>query len=147
MSAGGGLPHRDRFLLLSLTGLTGGPVRLVARPIVGVVVLLTVLRGLGPPVSSALTVFVALLLMATPGEPWYELVRVVLVVLTGCWQWLGVVVAYLTALLGGPHVAASQSPYLAALIPGVEITALRRLARRLGGDPAAILPVADRGPS
>ncbi len=118
--------------------------------IIGAVGMLAVLRRLGPPLPAALTVFVTLLLVATPGEPWYELVLVVLVVLTGCWQWLGLIVAeyvvYLTALLGGPHVPASQGAYLAALVLGVGVTVLRRLGRRLEGDRVAGSAAADRVP-
>lgn len=145
-----GYDNGDRFLLLSLTGLTGTPVRVVAWVIIGAVGMLAVLRRLGPPLPAALTVFVTLLLVATPGEPWYELVLVVLVVLTGCWQWLGLIVAeyvvYLTALLGGPHVPASQGAYLVALVLGVGVTVLRRRGRRLEGDPVAGSAAADRVP-
>lgn len=138
-----GYEEGTRFLLLSVTGLTGTGVKLVAWAIIGAALLLAVLRRLGPPLPAALAVFVTLLLVATPGEPWYELVLLVLIALTGSWQWLGLVVAeyvgYLTALLDGPHLVATRSSYLAALILGLGVTLLRRLAGRLaGGAPAGL---------
>lgn len=87
--------------------------------------------------------------MATPGEAWYGLALLPLIALTGSWQWLGVFageyVGYLTALLGGPHLPASQASYLSGLILGVGVTALRALRGRLERAPMPTLPGADRG--
>lgn len=136
-----GYGRGGRFQLLAVTGLTGTPVKLLAYGVVAVVLLLALLRRLGPPLVAALTVFVTVLLVATPGEPWYELVLLVLIALTGRWQWCLVVVAdatsYVTAMLGGPHVPLSRAAYLGALVLGIGITVLRRIADRHGAAPSA----------
>jgi hypothetical protein len=124
-----------RFLLLSVTGLTGTPVKLLAYGLVALVLVLALLRRLGPPVPAALAVLLTLLFVATPGEAWYGLVLLPLVVITGSWQWLGIFageyVSFLTALLGGPHLPPSQASYLAALLLGTGVSALKVLHGRL----------------
>jgi hypothetical protein len=137
-----------RFLLLSVTGLTGTPVTLLAYGLVVLVLVLALLRRLGPPVHAALAVLLTLVFVATPGEAWYGLVLLPLIVLTGSWQWLGLFageyVSFLTALLGGPHLGPSQACYLGAAVLGGGISGLKVLhGRLLRGRPAAV-PVAGR---
>jgi hypothetical protein len=135
-----GYDQGGRFQLLAVTGLTGTPVKLLAYAIVAAVLVLALLRRLGPPLPAALTVFVTLLLVATPGEPWYELVLLVLIAFTGRWQWSLVVVAdyvgYVTAILGGPHELLTRGSYVVALVVGVGVT-LQQCRADHGGEPAA----------
>jgi hypothetical protein len=125
-----------RFQLLALTGLSGTPVKVLAYLIVAAVLVLALLRRLGEPLTATLTVFLTLLLVATPGEPWYELVLLVLIVLTGRWEWCLFIVAdyatYLNAMFGGPGKSLPHGLYIAALVLGLGVTLLRR--RRDGGE-------------
>ena len=148
-----GYDQGGRFTLLALTGLTGTPVKLLAYAIVGGVLLLALLRRLGPPLPAALTVFVILLLVATPGEAWYELVLLVLIALTGRWQWCLIIVAdytgYLTAMLTGPHDLTTRGSYVLALVVGVGVTVQQHLAdrrRRAGATGGTPAPVPAAGP-
>jgi glycosyl transferase family 87 len=133
-----------RFLLLSVTGLTGTPVKLLAYGLIAAVFVLALLRRLGPPEHAALAVLLTLLFVATPGEAWYGLVLLPLVALTGSWQWLGLFageyVSFLTALLGGPHLVPSQACYLGAVVLGAGVTALKVLHGRLLRGPGAGVP-------
>jgi hypothetical protein len=119
-----------RFILLRLVGLTGHAASAAAVVIVLAVVVLALLRRLGPPDHAALLVFVTVLFVATPGEPWYDLLLVALVAVTGAWQWLGILVGdylgYLTSTLGGHSVDLLLPVYGAALLLGVTVTLLRR---------------------
>jgi hypothetical protein len=119
-----------RFILLRLVGLTGHAASAVAVVIVLAVVALALLRRLGPPDRAALLVFVTVLFVATPGEPWYDLLLVALVAVTGAWQWLGILVGdylgYLTSELGGHRIELLLPVYGAALLLGVVVTLLRR---------------------
>jgi hypothetical protein len=134
-----GYDQGGRFTLLALTGLHGTPVKLLAYAIVGGVLLLALLRRLGPPLPAALTVFATLLLVATPGEAWYELVLLVLIALTGRWQWCLIIVAdytgYITAMLSTPHDITTRGSYLLALVVGVGVTLHQRRTER-GREPA-----------
>jgi hypothetical protein len=129
-----GYDEGGRFALLALTGLTGTPVKVLAYAIVAGVLLLALLRRLGPPLPAAVTVFVTLLLVATPGEAWYELVLLVLIALTGRWQWCLVVVAdhtrYLIAILGAPNDLVTRGAYALALVVGVGVSVQQHLADR-----------------
>jgi hypothetical protein len=137
-----GYGRGTRFLLLSVTGLTGTPVKVLAYGLVVSVLLLALLRRLGPPLPAALAVLATLLLVATPGEAWYGLVLLPLIALTGSWQWLGVFageyVSFLTALLGGPHLGPSQACYLGAAVLGVGVSALEVLRGRLRETPGTV---------
>jgi hypothetical protein len=146
-----GYDQGGRFALLALTGLHGTPVKLLAYAIVAGVLVLALLRRLGPPLPAALTVFATLLLVATPGEAWYELVLLVLIALTGRWQWCLIIVAdytgYLTAMLAAPNDVTTRGSYLLALVVGVGVTVHQdRAARRRGdaadGTPALVAPPA-----
>jgi hypothetical protein len=122
-----------RFVLLHLIGLHEHPASVVAVLIVVGVIAAAWLRRLGPPEQSALAVFVVVLLVATPGEPWYDLVLVALVAVTGAWQWLGIIVGdyvgYLTDALGDHTLHVLLPVYGAALLLGVSVTLLRRWQR------------------
>ena len=137
-----------RFLLLSVTGLTGTPVKVLAYGLIAGVLVLALLRRLGPPDRAALAVLLTLLFVATPGEAWYGLVLLPLIALTGSWQWLGIVVgeyvSFLTQLLGGPHLVPSQACYLGALLLGGGVTALQALRGRLLRARPAGVPVPGR---
>ena len=149
-----------RFQLLAVTGLNGTPVKLLAYAIVAVVLALALARRLGPPLWAAVTVFTTLLLVVTPGEPWYELLLLVLIALTGRWEWAPVIaadyVAYVTAILGGPQLLLPRGVYLTALMVGIGVTVLRRLrdrgpaAARVSGalpEPVESGPVLDEPPA
>jgi hypothetical protein len=137
-----------RFLLLSVTRLTGTPVKLLAYGLIALVLVLALLRRLGPPVPAALAVLLTLLFVATPGEAWYGLVLLPLIALTGSWQWLGLFageyVSFLTALLGGPHLVPSQACYLGAVVLGAGVTGLKVLHGRLRRGPGAGVAAVDR---
>lgn len=130
----GGYTDGERYLLLSVTGVSGPHAKAVAYAVVGLVGLLAVFRRLGPPLPAAVIVFATLLLVATPGEPWYELVFLVLVVASGSWQWLGLIaaeyVAYLSATLQWHHLPASRTAYALALLLGLGVPLARRLLGR-----------------
>jgi hypothetical protein len=119
-----------RFVLLRLIGLKGHAASAVAVLLVLAMLAAAWLRRLGPPERAALLLFAAVLVVATPGEPWYDLLLVALVAVTGAWQWLGIVVgdyvSYLTTLLGGHSLALLLPVYGAALLLGVTVTLLRR---------------------
>lgn len=125
-----GYSEGARFRLLALTGLSGTPVKVLAYLVVAAVLVLALLRRLGPPLTATLTVFLTLLLVATPGEPWYELVLLVLIVLSGRWEWCLFIVAdystYLTTMLGGPDASLPRGLYIAALVLGLGVTVWRR---------------------
>jgi hypothetical protein len=148
-----GYDQGGRFQLLAVTGLTGTPVKLLAYAIVGAVLLMALLRRLGPPLEAALVVFVTLLLVATPGEPWYELVLLVLIAFTGRWQWSLVIVAdyvgYITAMLGGARVPLTRGFFVAALVVGVAVTLQQRRTERARAlvDAGGPVPVPDHPPA
>ncbi len=119
-----------RFILLRLVGLSGHAASAVAVVIALTVIVLALFHRLGPPDQAALLVFVTVLFVATPGEPWYDLLLVALVAVTGAWQWLGILVGdylgYLTSELGGHRIELLLPVYGAALLLGVGVTLLRR---------------------
>lgn len=129
-----GYGNGSRFALLELIGLHGN----VAIGIAGVVVaslLVLAWRGrLGPPHRATAIVFIGVLLTASPGEPWEDLLVVALIALTGLWQWLGVVLAdyvgYLTSVLGGHSRPVLSTAYGAALLVGVVVSVIAVERRR-----------------
>lgn len=105
-----------RFLLLPAPG--------ALAPVVAVVVLLAlvglVLRAGGPPERVAVRLVGALLLVATPVQPWYALLLVALAALAREWWWPAVGAAavplYLAAVLDGPVTAVGTVSYALALV-------------------------------
>ena len=104
-----------RFTLLRLVGLTGRPASVVAVLAVLAVLAAAAAGRFGSADRAAVIVFGALLFVASAGNPWYDLLLVALVAMTGAWQWLGVIAAdyvgYLTSLLGGRSVALLEMSY------------------------------------
>jgi hypothetical protein len=118
-----------RFTLLRLVGLRGHAASAVAVVLVLAVLAAAWLRRLGPPEQAAMVLFTSVLLIATAGEPWYDLLLVALIAITGAWQWLGIVVGdyvgYLTSALGDHTVHVLLPVYVVALLLGVSVTLLR----------------------
>jgi hypothetical protein len=118
-----------RFTLLRLVGLRGHAASAVAVVLVLAVLAAAWLRRLGPPEQAAMVLFTSVLLIATAGEPWYDLLLVALIAVTGAWQWLGIVVGdyvgYLTSALGDHTVHVLLPVYVVALLLGVSVTLLR----------------------
>ncbi|MCK9923380.1 hypothetical protein MXD61_16130 [Frankia sp. AgPm24] len=93
-----GYNEGHRFLLLGLLGLTGTAAKTVAVAAVGSVALVVWRTDpAGVPVErAALWVLGTAFLVATPAQPWYSILLVVLAVLAGRLEWIAVAV--------GPYV-------------------------------------------
>ncbi|MGQ0465406.1 MAG: glycosyltransferase family 87 protein [Sporichthyaceae bacterium] len=81
------------------------------------------------PAVGALYLIGATLALIGPSQPWYALLVVALVALTGRWEWLGVALAgyfvYFAGNLGLDATTMQQRTYLPALILAVVATAVR----------------------
>ena len=84
--------------------------------------------------------FAVLLFITTAGNPWYDLLLVALVALTGMWQLLGVIagdyVFYLATELGGGSIHLLRLSYGGALLLAVGVSAVT-LIRSRQGEPRA----------
>ncbi len=121
-----------RYLLLGLLGLSGGPaIALVVLGLAGVLVVL--LRGELPLPQAGVRLLVAVFLLTTPVQPWYALLLLALVVLTGDLWALPVVVAtyplFFATILDGPAAAVGRLSYgVAAAVVAVAAVRARRSA-------------------
>ena len=123
-----------RFLLIGLTGLSGIGAQVVAAMIMGV-------AGLAAWVSArdgdvrARWLLGALLLVATPVQPWYALALVAVAALGSAWWWLAVALAgypvYLDALLGDgrPEAVGRLSYGIAAVVVAILAWCMNRKGR------------------
>ncbi len=115
-----------RYLLVSLLGLSGGP----ATAAVGLALTALVVHLLRTPLSlpgAAVRLLVGVLLLATPVQPWYALLLLALVVLSGDWWAVPLAAAayplFFATILDGPAVPVGRLSYgvagLAALSAAV----------------------------
>jgi Glycosyltransferase family 87 len=124
----------SRFLLLGLLGLTGQAAQGVALGLLAAAGLWTLCRrGDVPPARLAVTLVGIAFLIATPVQPWYAVLLVALIALSGAWEWLAVAVAgyplYFAAVLAGDTVRVGRLSYGAALA-AVAVATLARRSRR-----------------
>ncbi len=109
-----------RYLLLGLLGLSGP----VATAVVGLALvglLVALLRTPLPLAPAAVRLLAGLFLLVTPVQPWYALLLLALVVLTGDWWALPLCAAayplFFATILDGPAVLAGRLSYgLAGLV-------------------------------
>jgi hypothetical protein len=135
----------DRYLLLRPLGLTGLPAT-VAAALLGLVVLAVVLRRVRARpedvAPSALLLFGAALLLATPVQPWYGLPLAALASLAARPVWLAVpaaaYVAFFAVVPDGPSPGAARNGSLAfGLALALVLVAYGRRHARRPGSPAA----------
>lgn len=108
-----------RFLLLGALGLDGVAAQVVAVALLcGVAVAVLRLRASAPPDQAARRLFGALLLIATPVQPWYAVVLVALAAPGAAFGWLAVAAAayplFFATLLDGRLVVLGEIAYAAA---------------------------------
>jgi hypothetical protein len=125
-----GYTSGSRFILLRMIGLRG---RLATGFAVVLLVIIVAIAWRGRRRSTAVAatgVFTAVLFVVTPGEPWFELMLVGLVAMTGRWQWLGIIAAeyagYLTFFYGGDYTTTVFISYSIALALGLGVTLRHR---------------------
>lgn len=124
-----------RYLLVGLTGLSGTPATVgVLLALVGLLTVL--LRSRLPLPAAAVRLLVGLFLLVTPVQPWYALLLLALVVLTGDWWALPVAVApyplLFATILDGPAATAGRLSYgAAALVVAVGAVRARRAQPRV----------------
>jgi hypothetical protein len=120
-----GYDEGGRYLLLSPLGLSGTVATVAALAVLGGVVLLVLSRfrdaeALAHPERDALLLFAALLLLATPVQPWYALTLAALAVLVGQLRWLAIAAAgyppFFAVILDGPDEEWGRASYGAALL-------------------------------
>jgi len=107
-----------RYLLLRPLGLAGAPATVAAALLLGAVVAWVLARRRAQdPVSGALLLFGAVLLVATPVQPWYGLPLAALAALAGRAAWLAVpaaaYVAFFAVVPAGPSPEASRQGSIA----------------------------------
>jgi hypothetical protein len=125
-----------RYLLLGLLGLRG-----TAATVVMVLTLLAAMlwltRSAMPLPEAGVRLFAAVLLLVTPVQPWYGLLLLALVGLTGAWWAVPVAAAgyplYFATILDGPATGVGQLAYglaAAVVLTAAGSAALRRRAGR-----------------
>ncbi len=116
-----GYSRGSRFRLLDLVGITGTTAQVIAAALLALVVagVLRSARARSRPEATAALLLGALLLIATPVQPWYALSLAALAALSGQARWLAVAAAgyvqFFEVLLHGDRLL-GQLAYLAALI-------------------------------
>lgn len=124
----------SRYLLLGLLGLSGT----TATVVVVLAVLALVVWALRTPLplpDAGARLLAGVFLLVTPVQPWYALLLVALVALSGWWPGLAVAAAgyplFFTVILGGPAVPAGRVSYgAAAVVVAVSAGTAARRARR-----------------
>ena len=136
----------SRYLLLGLLGLRG-PAAAVTVAAASAALLVVLLRSDLPLPQAAVRLMAGLLLLATPVQPWYALLLLALVVVTGTWSLLPLTAAayplFFATILDGPAVLAGRLSYGAAAL--VLLVAVVRTARAAPAV-AAPQPVVARPP-
>jgi len=128
-----------RFVLLSVTRLPAGLLPLLAG-VVMLAVVHRVWRADLPAVQSAPVLLGALLLVATPVQPWYAVSVAALGLLDRAWWWAILVVAAwpsYVAVLDPEGPALGALAYAAALAVVVAASIRRRATRRATSDPGS----------
>ncbi len=127
-----------RYLLVGLLGLSGKP----ATAAVGLALLALVVHLLRTPLSlprAGVRLLAGVLLLATPVQPWYALLLLALVVLSGDWWAVPLAAAayplFFATILDGPAVLVGRLSYggAALVVVGAVLVDRRRMAARPSG--------------
>ncbi len=134
-----------RYLLVGLLGLTGTPATVVVVLALGGVSAY-LLRSEMPLPQAGVRLLVAVFLLTTPVQPWYALLLLALVVLTGDWWAVPVAVAayplFFATILDGPAVTVGRLSYgVAGLVVLAAALGSRQRGAAVAG-PGAELPSA-----
>ena len=139
-----------RFLLLSLTRVPE-PILPVLAGAVMLVAALLVWRADLSAVRAAPLLLGALLLVATPVQPWYAVSVAALGLLDRAWWWAVLAVAawpyYVAVLLDDPGAESLGRAGYALALAAVLAGALTRRLRSRPGRPDVVAPVAVGGPA
>ena len=118
-----------RYLLVGLAGLTGTPATVVVILALAAV-LGCLLRGDLPLPQAGVRLLVAVFLLTTPVQPWYALLLLALVVLTGDWWAVPMAAAayplFFATILDGPAVTVGRLSYGVAGLVALAAAVLRR---------------------